>query len=198
MRHPNESELALHAGGDLGWIARCRIERHLSRCTRCRDEVVRFDDVREMASELAEMPEVAWGRLAAEMKANIRLGLAAGECVRQEPEPARGNPFFTRARTVVALASVAVLVVTGLVLERPLPTRRPAEPAIMAAVPGMVELESTATGIQVGEGAGTLRFQHGVKETKDVTYLPGAQGSMKAQFVDPDTGYVTVTSVYAN
>jgi hypothetical protein len=32
----------------------------------------------------------------------------------------------------------------------------------------------------------------------DVTYTPNAQGSMRARYVDPETGYVTVTNVYAD
>ena len=86
MKHPDEATLALHAGGDLGLIARWRTNRHLSRCERCREEVAAFQGLREVLPDLAEMPEVPWNRLAAEMKANIRLGLAAGECVEASRE----------------------------------------------------------------------------------------------------------------
>jgi len=30
-----------------------------------------------------------------------------------------------------------------------------------------------------------------------VTYSVGAQGSMRARYVDPETGYVTINNVYA-
>jgi len=43
------------------------------------------------------------------MKANIRLGLAAGECVRTGQAPWRETPLFTGARAAVAFASVVVL-----------------------------------------------------------------------------------------
>src|SRR5271169_6208843 len=81
MKHPNEGTLALHAGGDLGLVAGWRTERHLAKCDRCRDSLAAFSELREVLPELAEIPEVPWNRLAAEMRANIRLGLAAGECV---------------------------------------------------------------------------------------------------------------------
>jgi len=81
MKHPNEATLALHAGGELGALARWKTGRHVSRCEQCRDEVEAFIGLREIVPDLAEIPEVPWNRLAAEMKANIRLGLAAGECV---------------------------------------------------------------------------------------------------------------------
>jgi hypothetical protein len=43
--------------------------------------------MRAILPELAATPEISWNRLAAEMKANIRLGLAAGECVRTLQTP---------------------------------------------------------------------------------------------------------------
>ena len=79
--------------------------------------------MRAILPELAETPEISWNRLAAEMKANIRLGLAAGECVRTGQAPLRETPLFTRARAVVAFASVVVLLVAGLVLQHPAPER---------------------------------------------------------------------------
>ena len=76
------------------------------------------------------------------MKANIRLGLAAGECVRSGEPPLREHPLFTGARAAVALASVVALLVTGLVLERPAP---------VAVDEGSV-VQATANGIQVRRG----------------------------------------------
>ena len=40
--HPKETDLALFAGGELGPIARWRIERHLHGCDWCRDTVADF------------------------------------------------------------------------------------------------------------------------------------------------------------
>ncbi len=190
MKHPNEATLALHAGGDLGLIARWRTERHLAKCQRCQDELAAFDSLREVLPELAETPEVAWNRLAAEMKANIRLGLAAGECVREGPRAWLNRPVMAGARAAVAFGSVIALLVTGLVLQRPAPT------TVSAAG---VEIRSLDNGIQVREGGEALRLLHGVPAggENSVTYMPSAQGSMRARYVDPQTGYVTVANVYA-
>jgi len=188
MKHPTQATLALHAGGDLGPVARWRTERHISRCEQCRQEFVAFAETRDSASELGEIPEVPWGRLAAEMKANIRLGLAAGECVRAEEKPLRQS-IFSGARAVVAVASVVALVVTGVVLERP----RPGPPSADGVI-----VQAFKDGIQVREGGRALRLLHtGVKD-KDVMYSVGAQGSMRARYVDPETGNVTITNVYAD
>jgi len=186
MKHPNQATLALQAGGDLGFFARWRTERHLSKCDRCRDEVDAFAAAREVTPELAEIPEIPWNRLAAEMRANIRLGLEAGECVRAGNPPLRQTPLFTGARAIVALASVVALLVTGIVLEFPTPTR-----TVAVDEDGMV-VQATGNGIQVRKGGQSLQLMN---PGKHVIYSSDAQGSMRARSVDPDTGYVTINNV---
>src|SRR3954468_18503406 len=119
MKHPNQATLALHSGGDLGFFARWRTERHLAQCDRCRDAVDAFAATREIIPELAEIPEIQWNRLAAEMRANLRLGPEAGECVRTGEPRLRDRRIFTGVRAVVAMASIVALLVTGLILEHP-------------------------------------------------------------------------------
>ncbi len=186
MKHPNEATLALHAGGDLGVFARWRVERHLSNCDQCREEIAAFNAVREVVTDLAEIPEIQWNRLAAEMKANIRLGVAAGECVRAVDAPVRETPLFTRARMAVSLASMIALLVTGLMLERPAPILAGDHPV----------LERTANGIQFGQGPNAFRLINAAR-AKNVTFSVNAQGAMGARYVDPDSGYVTINHVYA-
>ena len=118
MRHPNQATLALHAGGDLGAFARWKTERHMAQCGQCRDEVAGFEAMRGTMADLLEMPELPWNRIAEEMRANIRLGLAAGECVRPV-EKAGWTSLRAGWRVAVAMASIMALAVTGLVLERP-------------------------------------------------------------------------------
>jgi hypothetical protein len=183
MKHPDEATLALHAGGDLGFWAQWRLKRHLSRCEQCRDEVAAFAAVREVVPELAEMPEIQWNRVAAEMRANIRLGLAAGECVRAGEPPLRDTRFFTGARTAVAMASVLALMVTGLMLERPAP---PAPEDVLV-------VQATTGGIQVRKGGQALRLLH--TGSHGAIYSSDAQGGMRAQYVNGETGYVTINQV---
>jgi anti-sigma factor RsiW len=190
MTHPNQTILALHAGQDLGWFTRRRTERHLARCRECRDEVQAFASASGNLAALHELPALSWNRLAAEMKANIRLGLAAGECVRAERTAAPLAPFglLSGARTLTACASVMALVAAGLFLERPTP---PAPPAISSE--GAV-LRATANGIELNQGGQTLSLLH--VRSGDVTYSAGAQGSMRAGYVDSDTGNVTINNLY--
>jgi hypothetical protein len=183
MRHPEETILALHSSGDLGWFAAWRTERHVARCARCREEVAGFRQVREVLPDLAELPEVSWNRIAAEMRANIRLGLAAGECVGEVRE-AVASPLFGKARAVLAFAAVFTLVVTGLVLERPTPS----------AVSTETMAQAIDNGIQMRAGDQGFGLMHA--GARGVINTVSAQGTMGARYVDPQTDLVTMTKVY--
>jgi len=187
MKHPNQATLALHAGGDLGFFARWRTERHLAQCESCRDEIAAFEGIRETLPDLLEIPEIQWNRLAAEMKANVRLGLAAGECVGNGGSSARTTRLFTGARAAVALASIVTMVATGVLLQNTTPARADQRTVV----------QSTEDGIQVGTGDQAFRLMNTGVSADNVTLSVGAQGSMRARYVDPKTGYVTINSVYA-
>jgi hypothetical protein len=191
MKHPNREILALHAGGDLGWMARWKTARHLAGCARCTAEVAAFGELREALPELNQTPEVPWNRIAAEMRANIRLGLAAGECVRSSDRPLRDGPLFTGARATLALASVLALMVTGLMLERPAPRPDVSNEPARSNEP---MAQATANGIQRRSGDQGFGLMH--SGASSVTYTVSAQGTMGARYTDPETGYVTMTKVY--
>ena len=197
MKHPNEGTLALHAGGDLGLVEGWRTERHLAKCDRCRDSVAAFAELREVLPELAEIPEVPWNRLAAEMRANIRLGLEAGECVRTAEDSAVPElRRFAGGRAALAFASVVVLVSAGLMLERSSPPAAPVAVTVtgtVAAKEGPL-VQATENGIQVRAGGSAFRLMNA--GAKSVTYSARADGSMGARYVDPETGYVTINNVY--
>jgi anti-sigma factor RsiW len=186
MRHPNQATLALHAGGDLGPFRRWTTARHLAHCEACREEMARFDEMRALLPDLAEVPEINWRRLAAEIKANVRLGLEAGECVRRAEMPLRGSSRPAGWRAAVAFATVVLLVGGCMVLERPWPG---------AAVQAASSVQSTPGGIQAQAGGQMLGLMNGGAQR--VTYTLDAQGSMGARYTDPETGYVTINTVYA-
>jgi hypothetical protein len=87
----------------------------------------------------------------------------------------------------VAFASVIVLVGGCLVLERPAPqVAHAAEPAV----------ESTRDGIkwQAGDNRMLSLMNGGAQKA---VYTLDAQGSMGARYIDPETGSVTINTVYA-
>jgi anti-sigma factor RsiW len=185
MQHPNQAILALHAGGDLGPFRRWTTARHLAHCQACREGVARFDEMREQLPRLAEPPDIPWNRLAAEIKANVRLGLAAGECVRSAEMPSRSGSSLARWRAAVAFATVVLLVGGCMVLERPWPA---------AVTQAASSVQSTSDGIQVQTGGQMLGLMNGGAQR--VTYTLDAEGSMGARYTDPETGYVTINTVY--
>jgi hypothetical protein len=183
MRHPNQATLALRAGGDLGPIRNWWTARHLARCAECREEVSSYEEMRELLPELAELPDISWNRMAAEIKANVRLGLEAGECVREAEMPL-DRASLTGWRAAVAFASVVVLVCSCLVLERPAPR---------TAHTTQTAVESTDDGIQYQGGDRMLGLMNG--GAQKAVYTLDAQGSMGARYIDPETGSITVNTV---
>jgi hypothetical protein len=81
-----------------------------------------------------------------------------------------------------------MLVCAGLWLQRssPAPDAGPAE--------GVV-LQATAGGIERKEGGQVLTLMN--RRSDDIIQQVGAQGSLRARFVDSETGYVTINNVYA-
>lgn len=180
MRHPKQDTLALHAGGDLSAFARWRTERHLAICGPCRDEVAEFDAMRRNLADLLEMPELPWNRIAEEMRANIRLGLAAGECVR----PVEKAGWISRRggwRVAVAMASIAALAVTGLMLERPRPAPE--------------QRDENASVQTAPDGIGNQAMRLMYRGAEGVQLSASAEGSVQARSARPVTGYMTVSQV---
>jgi hypothetical protein len=129
--------------------------------------------------------EVNWNRLAAEMRGNIRVGLAAGECVGPaEPEQTRLG-----WRIAATLAPITLVVLIGWWLQ-------PSRPSLTALpeAEGIV-LGATAGAIELRQGNRVLSLQHPV--VGDVTYTVNVQGTLRARYVDSETGQVTINHVYA-
>ncbi len=185
MRHPERAELALAAGGDLPFWRRWIVRWHLRGCGRCRSEVEEFGAVRrELASEGGRLPEqLNWDRLAAEMRANIQVGLEAGRCV--SPAPPRGRNIGWRI--AAALASLTLVIVSGWLFHFAgfrLHTTEPITPAVAA----------TAEGIEVQDANGSLVLRH--RSEEPVLLSVTTDGAMTASYFDDETGMVTINNVY--
>jgi hypothetical protein len=100
------------------------------------------------------------------------------------------RPRWHRA---VILAPVLLPVVAVLVFV--VETRRPPSRAdVVPWVEGTL-MESTAEGIELKQGDRMLSLRH--PNVGDVTYLVSTQGTIRADYVDEETGQVTIHSVYA-
>jgi len=207
MTHPLQSDLALYATGDLPLWRRPVIRLHVSGCDSCRSWVEAFGADRESLRGLAaEMPaEVNWDRLAAEMSANVRVGLEAGECV----APRVRRPVLAAGwRVAAAFAGVTALLVSawwlnmsqaesvalGHVVEK-IAQARPWHGGIGALEDSGPMVQVSAAGIQLQQNGGTLGMSQGQQRPVSVTL--SVQGSARARYIDADTGQVTITGVYA-
>ncbi|MEO7144385.1 MAG: hypothetical protein ABI165_12880 [Bryobacteraceae bacterium] len=215
MKHPGVSELALLAGGELSFPRRVRVSRHVSRCAACRAQADGFrSDHRHMQGELAELPEgIHWEGLAAEMTGNIRVGLAAGECVGPVPGTRRlpvlnfALPGLQRWGLGALAASLCLLLTLGWFMKMaPSDTQalaRALQTVWAGRGPGAeqlnagrgVILEANTGGIEVKQNGRAMRFVSPSAEA--VTVSVSLQGSAQASYVDSQTGQVTIANVYA-
>jgi hypothetical protein len=201
MHHPTESDLALYAGNDLPRLARLRVDWHLRTCGKCQQEVTEFSAQRVETARNAREPEVKWDRLAAEMKANIRLGLQAGECIApvRSREPIRTSwswaVLATAALVAIAAGGEAWLHHSG--AEHQLSSAGTDSAALASETADGIVLEVKDSGIQMRNGGsvtGELRTNN--REGSSVVYSVNTQGGVGARYVDRDTGYVTVNNIY--
>ena len=157
LHHPRETDLALFAGGELGPLARWRIERHLDKCSRCQADVSDFFHLQSDLSDLAELPAVDWQALAHQIK------VAAAQA---EPETETVSvagwfrrPAAWRLGVVSATALCAFVVYKQLPLVETVPKSAVFSDkiALEGALPfeGGQQLSQTETSAPAEEGAGT-------------------------------------------
>jgi hypothetical protein len=142
-----------------------------------------------MRAEAAEWPSrINWHRLAGEMTANIHVGLEAGECVGPLREPAPRVAW--RAAAVTAGLSFMVLAAWWL---NPVP--KPQTQALRASP--RVEIRTTASGIELNENGAALTILHRTGRDNVKPLIWSSPGTLRARFVDAETGQVTINHVYA-
>ena len=108
--HPSEADLALFAGGELGPLARWRIEKHLTGCDRCRETVADFFHLQSEISELSDLPSLDWSALAG----RVKLAVAdAQSSPRREP-----RWFTTRPLVVGTGLAMATLLCAFVVIQQ--------------------------------------------------------------------------------
>ena len=187
--HPRETDLALLASTDCGFLTSLRLRRHLRNCAGCQSALESFAALRgAMGADRvpAELSAEAWHELAREMRANIRLGVEAGECVREPGLAASVAPVW-KTRFAFAMASLLLLAGAGFYL-REIPR------AGVSAVAVVPVLASSDAGIEFRSGETSLMLlnRNGARGDQTVS----AQGEIRSRYIDGDTGAVTINNVY--
>ncbi len=199
LSHIPSVQLALFSSGDLPFWTRFGVERHVAQCDDCAALLRQYERQQlELAQCAEEVPSAlsgaAWQSLASEMAANIRLGLAAGECV---STPAT---VHVRPRLAFALAGLAVIL-SIIAVEHPrmnfirtpsaLLSANPAAPAALASFAPTLEGAGDSIGIRNGGSELSVTAPLG----SDVIRTVSARGEIRSRYVE-DTG-VTVVNIYA-
>jgi len=188
------TELDLAAIGELPFFRRMAIERHVKNCEACQERLAGYAALRAELLEMPE-PELDWNRLAAEMRANIHLGIEAGECVREAAAPRFANPGL-----IAAFASLLVLVGAAVVMQRApsgnvTANRSVADAHSMPLSDYRVPvLQSSAQGIEMRSGPASFAFLN--RENGPVNQVVSADGAVRSHDIDGDTGAVTIRDVY--
>jgi hypothetical protein len=207
--HIAETTLALYVSGDLPLWRRALVGLHVARCPWCRQMTEFYRQDRLRIAEVASVmpPGVNWAKLSAEITANIRVGLAAGECV----APRKKKTAALGWRPAAAMAALAALLVCAWVLNMPLTTTQELGHAFSAMWNGHalntdavnpvrdshgLVVEVSSSGIELLENGSTVL---GVSQdqSKLVDVSASVEGSASARYVDDNTGQMTITSVYA-
>lgn len=209
-QHPDEIRLALFAGGDLGSWSRWKVGRHVARCQECAVEVESLRYGREQIRELAaEMPaSVNWSRLAQDMTGNIRVGLAAGECVGGFKKKQRGAKKGLAWHAALVLACATVIAIAALWIRLPKPEIDHLVSSLQkirfdrighvvrghVPVQEEVVLEASPVGIGIKENGGVMSLLH--PRSTGAAVSVSMQGSAGVRYVDADNGQVTTNRVY--
>lgn len=214
--HTPETELALLATRDLSWHRQIPVRWHVSNCGRCRELVAayRLDEVFLRGLTVDLPPRLPWDRLSVEMTANIRVGLAAGECVGPYVHERHGIRV-SGWRVATAVFGVGALMSVAWWLNTPAKQTQSLGRAVKAIAsrpfagvfanpfsaralgwddPNFV-VRVTTQGIELHENGTRLGVTQGSERPVAVTL--NVKGSARARYVDQDTGQVTITSVYA-
>jgi hypothetical protein len=210
MKHPNQVQLALFAGGDLGFWDRWRVRGHVSACSDCATEVRALQQASKQVTELAaEMPEnLNWNQLGEEMTGNIRVGLAAGEAIARFDKPSLVRPRRLGWNAAMVIACATVVFAAAFWINLPGPQadhllsalRRVRTDRIGTLVQHPVAgtddvvLEASSSSLQVKENGRTLSLMH--PHSDAVTVSVSMRGSLSVRYVDADTGQVTTNKVY--
>jgi len=191
MKHPAPEVLALYAGKDLDLWALVRTGVHVHRCGQCSGEVQAIQRaLTTLKSDAMELPAgLDWDEMAAEMRANIRLGLTAGAIVAESPTEQRVIRDAWPWQLGVVMASMTVVALVSWML----PISPQSNSQLAARSPAFLEAQAEGLALQDHGSALTLLNPSKTAVTTTVNWDGGA----RASYVDSETGQVTIHHVSA-
>jgi hypothetical protein len=199
MKHPSIENLALYAGKELPWWTRIAVGQHVHGCPQCQQEVALFQGAKAAVGAEVEVmpPGVQWDRLAAEMAANVKLGLEASDAIsayrgsqnrENSLQPTQGMSW----RMVAVTTGFVLLLSLGYWLN----AAKKSEQLAAMRGPEPIVAEASERGVGMSDGSKGMEL-HGPKSNPRAAFVTvSTRGSAAAQYVDEETGQVTVNNVY--
>jgi hypothetical protein len=208
-RHPEESMLALLAGGDVAWWESLETRWHARFCPQCKHRIAQFRSARTelLVSDTdgrlpvdvqPDVSDTSWNLLEAEMRANIRLGLTAGALASRasgQSEEAAGIPSFAAFapwRWAVVCGAMAFVLTAGWWLRSPGGAPQPMASTPALEIP-MAEQSGQGAGQMAGRGGGIQLLVPVANVSRTETDF---DGSTRSRVIDGETGQVTLQQVY--
>jgi hypothetical protein len=205
QQHPSDKNLALFAAGDLSGFEKLRLAAHVRNCPDCSATVDLYRADRAAVKDLAlRLPDnLDWSQLSEEMTANIRVGLAAAQCVERPARSFWSLPSFNW-KPVYILPATLFVFASAWWLNAPYSTSRAWSTVAKAVWTGrpvasfqdpVLILEATRSGVELKQNGAALALLPEAG-SHPVAVSVSMQGAARARYVDDETGQVTITSVY--
>lgn len=199
--HPMLEELALASRGDLPFLRQRQVIRHARHCPSCEHEL---DDYRSLVAGVKHQSDAEalttgetlldWQRLEREMAGNIKVGIAAAQCI----QSSSGHGFH-RWRFTTLITALSIIFVAGWLINVPRDDMDRILTAFRTAVSrsqhanGIV-LETNSHGVSVRFQGASLTLLHPTTARATASFTSGS--SVGVRYVDDETGQVTITNVY--
>lgn len=201
QRHPRPEELALAARGDLPLWDRWRVYRHARQCGVCERELDEYHEVLNTIKMQAEAQgltsgesAIGWQRLEREMIGNIKVGIAAAQCIGDS-----SGRVLHRWKVPALVAGLSLLFVAGWLINVPRDDRDRVMTALRAvaghrhAAAGLI-LETNPHGVSVRFQGTSLTLLHPASARATASFT--SNSSVGVRYIDDETGQVTIANVY--
>ena len=199
--HPRPEDLALASRGDLPLLRRWRVNWHVRRCPACEREVEQHHAVSSTIKRQAEAEALTsgenaidWQRLEREMIGNIKVGIAAAQCIGEG-----SGRVFHRWRVPALVVGLSLIFVAGWLINVPRDDRDRVMTALRTvaghrhSAAGLI-LETNPHGVSVRFQGTSLTLLH--PDSARATASFTSSSSVGVRYIDDETGQVTIANVY--
>jgi hypothetical protein len=198
--HPTLEDLALASRGDLPFFQQRQVKRHVRYCPTCEHELENYRSLVDGIKHQSEAEALTtgemlldWQRLEREMAGNIKVGIAAAQCIQRS-----SGDGFHRWRLPALVAALSVIFVAGWLINVPRDDMDRVVTAFRSAIrsqhPNGIVLETNPHGVSVRFQGASLTLLHPTTARATASFTSAS--SVGERYMDDETGQVTIANVY--